>query len=242
MTNVLHQPILTGDLIVHALSRDLDRPVLVGVDGEVITAGGLRDAISRFQQVIENLTPTPTRAAVLARNRLEVLYATNGLSFAGVVLTTLHPMGSMEDYLYIIDDASIDTLVYDADHYEDIAAGLKERAPLLKHFIAMGQGKVGQNIIAASLAYESKPLVARRAEPHELARIAYSGGTTGKPKGIMCSHLCSVTSAMIQLMEWEWPQEIRHLVCAPLSHSGAAVLTSVLARKAACMCCPALIR
>jgi fatty-acyl-CoA synthase len=228
MSNLLHRPVLTGDFIAQALSRDLDRPVLVGVDGQVVTARDLRDAISRFQQLIESLNPRPTRAAILSRNRLEVLYASNGLSFSGVVVTSLHPMGSIDDYLYIIEDASIDTLVYDADHYEDIAAGLKQRAPQLKHILAMGNGKTGPDIVAASRDYTPKPLVVAHVDPHALFRIAYSGGTTGKPKGIMCSSLSAATSTMIQLMEWEWPQEIRHLVCAPLSHAGASVLTVVL--------------
>jgi fatty-acyl-CoA synthase len=230
VSDELHRGILVGDMIVHALSRDLDRPVLIGTAGQVVSAGALRDAISRFQQTFEALDPRPTRAAVLSRNRLEVVYATNGLSFAGVVFTTLHPTGSVEDYLYIIEDAAIDTLVYDADHYEAIAAELKQCAPGLRHFLAMGDGVTGRDIVAASLAYQPQPLFARAAQPDDLCRIAYSGGTTGKPKGIMCSQLSAATSAMIQEMEWEWPEDIRHLVCAPLSHAGAAVLTSVLLR------------
>lgn len=229
MSDVIRQQAMVGDLIAHALSRDLDRTVMIGSDGQVVTAGEMANEISRLQQFISGLNPRPVRAAVLSRNRLEVLFATNGLSFAGVVLTALHPMGSIDDYLYVIEDAQIDTLVYDADHYEDIAAGLVERAPQLKHFLALGDGAVGKNILSASRGFEAKRLVAPAANPNDLFRIAYSGGTTGKPKGIMCSQLSAVTSSMIQLMEWEWPNEIRHLVCAPLSHSGAAVLTSVLA-------------
>jgi len=230
MTDLLHQPITTIDLIVHALSRDLDRTVLIGVDGKAVTARQMGEAISRFQQVFEALNPAVQRAAVLARNRVEVLYTTSGLGFAGIVTTTLHPMGSVDDYLYVIEDAGIDTLVYDADLYESSAAALRERAPQLRHFLAMGDGKVGHNILQASLAYKPRALVAKPIDPDTLFRIAYSGGTTGKPKGIMCSHRSATTSALIQLMEWEWPQDIRHLICAPLSHSGAAVLTSVLAK------------
>jgi fatty-acyl-CoA synthase len=230
MTDLLRQAITTCDLVAHALSRDLDRTVLIGVDDEVTTAGQMRDAISRFQQVFENLEPTPRRAAILARNRVEVLYASNGLGFAGIVTTTLHPMGSVDDYLYVIEDAGIDTLVYDGELYEEAALALKERAPQLRHFLAMGAGEIGVNIQEASLAYEPRELAPKSFEPGDLFRIAYSGGTTGKPKGIMCSHQSATTSALIQLMEWEWPDQIRHLICAPLSHSGAAVLTSVLSR------------
>ena len=111
MSELLHQHITSADMTVHALSRDLDRTVLISDAGQVITAREMRDNISRFQQLIENLDPKPARAAILAKNRVEVIYANTGLGLAEVVLTTLHPMGSVDDYLYVIEDANIDTLV-----------------------------------------------------------------------------------------------------------------------------------
>ena len=227
---LLHQPITTLDMIAQALARDVERLVVVGVDGEQVTAAGLADEISRYQQAYAALSPPPTRAAILARNRIEVLYASNALGFGGVVSTALHPMGSVEDYLYVIEDAGIDTLIFDADHYQDMAVALRERAPRLRHLLAMGTSAVGVDIAAMSRGFEAKPLVAPACDPEALFRIAYSGGTTGKPKGIMTSHRTAAVSAMIQQMSWEWPTEVRHLICAPLSHSGAAVLSSVLTR------------
>ncbi len=227
---LLHQPITTLDMIAQALSRDTDRLVVLGAHGENVTAAGLAAEISRYQQLLESLSPRPTRAAVLSRNRIEVLYASNALNFAGIVNTALHPMGAIDDYLYVIEDAGIDTLVYDADHFEDMAAALKDRAPGLRHMLAMGPSTVGLDIAAAAAAFAPMPLVAPDVDPEALFRIAYSGGTTGKPKGIMTSYRIATVSAMIQLMSWEWPVEIRHLVCAPLSHAGASVLTSILVR------------
>ena len=93
MSALLHQPITTLDMIAQALSRDTDRLVVVGAGGERVTAQGLADEISRYRQYFDTLEPRPTRAAILARNRIEVLYASNGLNFAGVVSTALHPMG-----------------------------------------------------------------------------------------------------------------------------------------------------
>ena len=229
MTNpVLFQPITTLDMIAQALSRDVDRLVVIGVNGERVTAAGLSDEISRYQQLYDSLEPRPTRAAVLSRNRIEVLYASNALGFSQIVSTALHPMGSVEDYLYVIDDAGIDTLLFDADHYDDMAAALKERAPGLRHFLAMGQSRVGIDIAEAVKDFEPRPLVAPLCDPETLFRIAYSGGTTGKPKGIMTSYRAATMSAIIQQMSWEWPKQVRHLVCAPLSHAGASVLSSVL--------------
>jgi fatty-acyl-CoA synthase len=217
-------------LVAHALSHDLDRVVLIGVDEEIVTAREMRDSISRFQQVLESLDPPAKRAAVVAKNRIEVIYSTMGLSFASIVTTTLHPMGSIDDYLYVIEDADIDTLIYDPALYEMAARELKERAPGLRHFLAMGPSETGEDIIAASRAFAPQPLVPKPSGPRDVMRIAYSGGTTGKPKGIMVSNQSAFTSGLLQEMTWEWPDELRHLICAPLSHSGAAVLTSVLMR------------
>lgn len=230
MSGDLTRPITSLDLIAHALTRDLDRLVVVGVDGRELTAGALADAISRQQQYFETLEPKPRRAAVLARNRVEVLEVTNGLSFAGIVQTALHPMGAIEDYLYVLEDAEIDTLVYDPEQYEAVALALIERAPGLRHVLAMGPGGTGVDIGAASAGFAAKRLAAPPSDPEALFRIAYSGGTTGKPKGIMTTLRNATTSAVIQLTDWEWPTEVRHLICAPLSHSGAAVLTTVLAK------------
>ena len=55
MNPYLHQHITSADMTVHALSRDLDRTVLISDAGQVITAREMRDNISRFQQLIEKL-------------------------------------------------------------------------------------------------------------------------------------------------------------------------------------------
>ena len=235
---LLHQPITTLDMIAQALSRNTDRLVVLGAHGENVTAGGLAAEVSRYQQYFESLSPRPQRAAVLSRNRIEVLYTSNALNFAGIVSTALHPMGSVDDYLYVIEDAVIDTLVYDADNYEEMAKALKDRAPTLRHLLAMGKTEVGTDLIVAAAGIAPKSLVAPAVDPETLFRIAYSGGTTGKPKGIMTSYRMATLSAMIQLMSWEWPKEVRHLVCAPLSHAGASVLTSVLVRDGSMVVLP----
>ena len=238
MSDTLTQPVLITELVAHALSHDLDRVVMVLSDGRTQSAGELRDLISRFSQAFSALSPKPMRAAVIAKNRVEVPAVMNALSFAGIVATSLHPMGAIEDYLYVIEDAEIDLLVYDADHFEDIAAQMKERAPRIAHFIAIGAEGVGASINTLAEAYQPQPLIAPPANPNDMARIAYSGGTTGKPKGIMVTHRTMVTSTMIQLTEWEWPAEIRHLVCAPLSHAGASVLTAILLKGGSLVVAP----
>lgn len=227
---IVRQPVTTMDMIAQALSRDRDRLVVTGAAGEKLSAAAFAEQISRYQQYLEGLEPKPQRAAILARNRLDVLFVSNGLNFAQIVNTALHPMGAVDDYLYILEDADIDTLVFDAEYYENMAATLKARAPGLRHLLALGDSKIGRPMTDEAAAILPRLLVAPYCDPEALFRIAYSGGTTGKPKGIMTTHRTAMTSALIQLVSWEWPKEVRHLICAPLSHSGAAVLSAVLVK------------
>ena len=238
MSGALYQAVSGSDLVAHALNRDLDRTVLMLADGRSVTAGEMRDQISRYSQVYAALSPAPARAALLSKNRPEVPAASSALNFAGIVSTALHPMGSIEDYLYVLEDAGIDLLVYDADHYTEVAAELQRRAPRLRHLIALGGGDDPASLDGAATRFTAGPLVAPSVDPDALARIAYSGGTTGKPKGIMVTNRGIVTSALIQLTEWEWPDEIRFLICAPLSHAGAAAFTSILHKNGAMVVLP----
>lgn len=226
MSDLLHLPVTGNDLVVAALSHDLDRLVAVGVDGQQMRARTLAETISRVEQFITHLDPVARRIAILARNRLEVLPVILGVGFSGAVQVALHPAGSVSDYLYVIEDAEIDMLIYDATYYEEIARELRAQAPGLKHIFSMGDGS--NDIMVAIQAFEPQPLVARPADPNALSRIAYSGGTTGKPKGILSTVGSGAASTLIQLTSWEFPRELRHLICAPLSHAGIAMLHPVL--------------
>ncbi|KHK90170.1 AMP-binding protein [Novosphingobium malaysiense] len=234
MDDALYQPNLGGDLVAEALSRDLDRPVIYLDDGGVITARRLRDDISRYAQAFQSLEPPPVRAALLSKNRVEVPAVFYAISFAGIISTALHPLGSIEDFLYVIEDAEIDLLVYD-DGFEEKAQELYRRASRLKHLVAIGKGGTGTALEELASGFIPHSLMPRRADPEAIARIAYSGGTTGKPKGIVVTQRGVVTSTLIQLTEWEWPDEIRHLICSPLSHAGASVLTAILQKGGSMM-------
>ncbi len=81
---------------------------------------------------------------------------------------------------------------------------------------------VGSDLTAVAATFEPQPLHARTLAPDHIVSLIYTGGTTGKPKGVIGTVQAMNTMTQIQLAEWEWPESPRFLMCTPLSHAGAA--------------------
>ncbi|HEX4195886.1 MAG TPA: AMP-binding protein [Caulobacteraceae bacterium] len=221
-----------GDLLLHALSFDLDRPVVTfNETGRVVTAGEYRDVISRYAQALNGLgLAAGARVGLLSRNRPEVLFVNGALAFVDVCLVALHPMGSVDDLAYMVEDAGMQALIFDPAYYQDQAAELRRRSPRLEHLLALGPTEVGDDLTALAAAFAPAPLRPVETDPEAIVRLSYSGGTTGKPKAIMGSARYAATALDILLKEWEWPDAIRQLVCTPLSHAGGAVFLPTMIR------------
>ena len=224
----------TADLLIDGLSRNPDGPALILEDGQTISGRELADEASRYAQALALLDLEPdARVGLLSRNRPEVVHVLNGLIFAGLCLVPLHPMGSVEDFVYIVQDCGIECLIFDAQAYEAVAAELLRRCPGIRIALALGSSAVAPDLIARAAAQTAAPLVAPGGDPEAIERISYSGGTTGVPKGILLSRRAMAHTWLTQHMEWDWPETVRSLVCTPLSHTGAAMIVPTLLRGGA---------
>jgi fatty-acyl-CoA synthase len=224
----LHRGVHLPDLLVTALRRNPDKPA-VYLGDQVLTAAEVADEISRYVQALESKgLGRGSPAAVLALNRPEVLFNMGASMLVGCRTTPLHPLGSLDDHAYVLEDAGVETLVFDPEFFGERAAELATRVPGLKNLLALGPSEVGDDYIGLASAFGPRPLVAPRTDGTDIPGLAYTGGTTGKPKGVMGSYRSGAAMSQIMLTEWEWPREPRFLMCTPLSHAGAAFFIPVL--------------
>ncbi|MGE4322772.1 MAG: AMP-binding protein [Sphingobium sp.] len=229
----IHQGVFQPHMIADGLKTHANRPIIHLPDGTSQTGAQVADEISRFIQALPAAGASAgSRLAILSGNRAEVLHLGHATMFIDVLYVPLHPLGSVDDYLYVVEDAGIDTIVFDPK-FEDRIAALKERAPQVKTFLSFGPSTIGTDISALAAAQTPAPLVPPALTGDEVFRLAYSGGTTGKPKAIQANHRTAHAMTVIQMAEWEWPAEIRQLLCAPLSHSGASLFLPTLMRGGA---------
>lgn len=232
----LRHPIHTGHLTVGALKRHRDRPVLYLGD-TTLTGGQLADRISQYIQAFEALgAGTGHTVGLLSLNRPEVLMIIGAGQTQGYRRTALHPLGSLDDHAYVLADAGATSLVIDPNPmFVERAVGLLSKVPSLTRILTLGPvpaelADVGIDLIAEAARYPAQPLVAAELPPDHIGGMTYTGGTTGKPKGVMGTVGSILTMTTIQLAEWEWPRNPRFLMCTPLSHAGAAFFTPTIVK------------
>ena len=217
-----------GHLMVAALKRHRDKPVM-HLGETTITGGQAAERMSQYVQAYEALgAGRGTAGALLALNRPEVLYVLGAGQTQGHRRSALHPLGSLEDHAYVINDAEITSLTIDpVPMFVERALGLLERCPRLDRILTLGPvppelAGVGHDLIATAAAFAPRPLEAVDLDPEHIVSITYTGGTTGTPKGVVGLARQMHTMTQIQMAEWEWPESPRFLMCTPLSHAGAA--------------------
>ncbi|MCK9923406.1 AMP-binding protein [Frankia sp. AgPm24] len=217
------------DLLLAALRRDPARPAIY-LGEEILTLGQLAERISQYAQAYAARgVGAGSGVAVLSTNRPEVLYAMGAYLMNGARNTPLHPLGSLDDHAYVLRDAEIETLVFDPS-FAPRAAALREQVPGLKRLLSFGPSEVGEDLVALAATFAPAPLVAPAVDPESISALAYTGGTTGQPKGVMATYRGSAAMAHILISEWQWPADLRHLVCTPLSHAGSSFIIPVLHR------------
>ena len=230
-TSGMYRSAYGGDLLVRGLARNPDRPA-VYLGDKVLTSAQMAAEISRYVQAYESWGITRgSHVATLAANRPEVLFNLGAGMVAGTRGTSLHPMGSLDDHAYILEDAEIETLFYDPGAYEERAMALKDRVPGLKNVIALAPTDAAPDLPSSAARYGSRTLRPHAPEdPDTPYSVAYTGGTTGQPKGVVGTCRSMSTMTTIQMAEWQWPDEMRFLCCTPLSHAGAAFFVPTLLR------------
>ena len=94
-----------GHTMVAALKRHREKPVMFLGD-TTLTGGEVAERISQYIQAFEALDAgRNTPGALLALNRPEVLFILGAGQTQGYRRTSLHPLGSLDDHAYVLNDA-----------------------------------------------------------------------------------------------------------------------------------------
>jgi fatty-acyl-CoA synthase len=166
---------------------------------------------------------------VLSGNRADAWAAIAACMVMGLRYTPLHPMAAEGDHAFIIEDAEIDALIVEAGKFTPRGLAIQKRVPGLKHLLSFGAVEGARDLLAELADAVPAPLVDDSAVD-DIAWLAYTGGTTGRSKGVMLPHRVLVAMSMAIVADWDWPAEIRYLAATPISHAAGITLFPVMLR------------
>jgi len=205
--------------------RSYDRASSSWVD---LTWNDVGRQVVRWQDALaeEDLQPGD-RVAVLLRNCPEWVYFDQASLGLGLVVVPLYTDDRADNVAYILADAAVKLLlVQDSGRWRRLAPALKEHKHLHR-VVVLDTGKEtgglgpDQRVMAAAdwLPASGREPRKRRGDPHALASIVYTSGTTGRPKGVMLSHHNMLAVAHASLTVIDCYQQDLFLSFLPLSHT-----------------------
>jgi len=209
--------------------------------GKRMSYGAIKEASDRLAASLQGLGVQPgDRVALLLPNSPQFVIAYFAILKAGAVVVALNPLYTSHELLFHLNDSGATTAITIPLFLEKVTA-LVGQTPLqrviytrvadaLPFPLNLGsrlqergqmRGVDPSRVIHLSSLLQA-PLPAgwqpAPVDPHSLAVLIYSGGTTGTAKGVMLSHYALVANAY-QLRAWvELDAKGRMLAVLPLFH------------------------
>ncbi len=175
--------------------------------------------------------------AFLMANCPEYFFCEYALAKIGAVRVPLAVLLSPQDHVYMMNEAECTTLIY----HESMSQRVEEMIPQLKtvtRFVCVG-GAVdpdsGHLLLSDLIANHPPEPAYVDIDGEDLVGIYFTGGTTGRPKGVMLSHRAWVYTSVMEMLEFGFGWEETFLYVTPLTHAGGCLTLPVLLRKGRCV-------
>jgi acyl-CoA synthetase (AMP-forming)/AMP-acid ligase II len=190
-------PNTLGALLAAACTRNGDRVALVHGTRQ-LSYRELLDRASRFARSLHALGVSPNdRVAAFLTDGIESVEVFAGCALAGATLVPVNGRFLAREATHVVHDSGAAALVYTTTLAEIVAQidGLDDRRAV----IAIGDGER----VRGAQPYETLLATARAGGPvldppanvtaDDIAVVGYTSGTTGFPKGALCSHRAVTT-------------------------------------------------
>jgi long-chain acyl-CoA synthetase len=177
------------------------------------------DRVARLAGALRGLGLAPgDRVGLLALNSDRYLECLFAMPWGGLVIVPINTRLAAPEIEFWLADPECSALLVD-ENFAAIAASLKPQLPHLKHFVFVGEGATPEGMLDYETLLgraEPAPDAGRRGD--ELAAIFYTGGTTGRSKGVMLSHRNIVANVQNTALALDGDADTVYLHAAPMFH------------------------
>ena len=230
MKTQAHQGCSMGDLIITAIQRGGDRDAFVLGDLH-ITYREMGRQLSQIIQMLDGMGLKHGQTiATLSTNRPHAFFISAAAYVMGLRVVWMNPMSSPDDHLYQVVDAQVQLMFVEPASFGDRALKIAQSVDRALPLLGFGPWQGQTDLFSQMAMYTPQTLVTRSQEDDDCALI-YTGGTTGKPKGVLHTHRVMVAMVMMQMADFDWPAMPRFLAMTPITHAAGALIPPVLMRS-----------
>jgi acyl-CoA synthetase (AMP-forming)/AMP-acid ligase II len=209
---------LTGDMLRRSAERFPHKPAILWED-QSLSFQELDGAANRLANaLIARGISKGAKVGIICRNRTEYGIAYFGVARSGAVLVNVSVLYALEELTYVLNKADIELLFYEelfADKVLTACASL----PKLRESIRIG-GKETDAFHSFS-ADASKDYPEVDINEDDPFCMTYTGGTTGRPKGVLVSHRNRAITAHTVVVEEQIDERDVVGIVTPLFHVAA---------------------
>ncbi len=207
-----------GDETIPALAaesaqRSGDR-LAVAVDGEAVTHAGLDADAARVAGWLTGRIDVGDRVLLAAGTSLGFLRYYLGALRAGAVVVLANPAGTAAEFRHLVSDSGARLAFADPGPAERLG----QMVPVVEvgdRCVVRAGGPPGR---ALPPGQAFPPGRVRAPGPQDVALLAYTSGTTGRPKGVPLTHAHLAVSIRSAMAAWRWTADDVLVHALPLFH------------------------
>lgn len=211
---------LTGDMLRRSAARFPEKAAIIWQDDKLSYA----DLNARSNQLANTLLARGqkkgTKIGILSRNRTEYGISFFGVSKSGSVLVNVSVLYAPDELCFVLGKADVEILIYEDVFAEKIDA-IRNRMPDIHTWISLGSAQDGAtsfNDFIADGDTSEPDITLSEDDPF---CMTYTGGTTGRPKGVLCSHRARAVTAHTVMVEEALDENDVVAVVTPMFHVAA---------------------
>jgi fatty-acyl-CoA synthase len=216
------------------LSDYLDKGALLGAEAPCLTMDGRDLSYADVQRLSYRIARSLVRTGIAAGDKVAILSGNDpiafacvfGISRAGAVWCPVNPRNEVAENQFILDEFDCSLLLFHSSFVEMVGK-VRPKLPKLRALVCLDAALPFAASFAAWLSddvgyFQREPL-------DDLVMLPGTGGTTGKPKGVMLSGRNIETMTALTLMSYPFKGRPTYLALAPLTHAAGVLCFPVMA-------------
>ncbi|PVG83257.1 AMP-dependent acyl-CoA synthetase [Nocardioides gansuensis] len=214
------------DHLDKGFSLGADAPCLV-CDGETWSYAEVRGLSFRISAALAGSGVVPgDKVAILSANDPLAFSCVFGISRAGAVWCPVNPRNEAAENRELLDLFECSVLIF-TSAYAPLVCEIRDALPRLTTLVCLDAPVEGALRWDEFLARGEGTVVDRDADD-DLAMIVGTGGTTGRPKGVMLTGANLEAMTALTLMSYPFSPRPVYLALAPLTHAAGVLCFPVL--------------